>query len=107
MVSETTGMSLFFANYSFNPRIRVEPASPYPPELTAALRKEFFKGIEIFNRFKVIMDKLMAYLRQSQDRYEENANRRRADASQYHMGDLVMLHTGNLKTGRPTQQLTL
>jgi hypothetical protein len=84
----------------------VEPASPCPPELTAAQRKEFFKGVEIANRFKAILDKLMAYSRQSQDRYEENANRHRTDAPQYHVDDLVMLHTGNLKTGRPTQKLT-
>jgi transposase InsO family protein len=103
--SETTGMSPFFANYGFNPRMGVEPASPCSPELTAAQRAEFFKGVEIANRFKAILDKLTAFSRQSQDRYEENANRRRTDAPQYHTNDLVMLHTGNLKTGRPTEKL--
>ena len=80
IVSETKGMSPFFTNYGFNPHMGVEPASPCPPELTAAQRKEFFKRVEIANRFKVVLDKLIAYSHQSQDRYEANANRRRADA---------------------------
>ncbi len=35
-VSETTGVSPFFANYGFNPRMGVEPAKPCPPELSNA-----------------------------------------------------------------------
>ena len=29
-VNETTGMSPFFANYGFNPRLGIEPPGPHP-----------------------------------------------------------------------------
>jgi hypothetical protein len=63
VVLETIGMSPFFTNYGFNPCMGVGPASPYPPELTVAPSKEFFQEVEIVNRFKTILDKLMAYSR--------------------------------------------
>lgn len=104
-VSETTGVSPFFANYGFNPRMGVEPASPPNPKLTEAQRREFFKATEITARFKAVLDHVTALSRQSQDRYEANANRSRVDSHKYKENDLVMLDTRNLKTGRPTEKL--
>jgi transposase InsO family protein len=105
-VSETTGVSPFFANYGFNPRMGVEPAKPCPPELSDAQKREFFKASEIAARFKAVVDQVRALSRQSQDRYETGANRRRTDAPKYKEKDLVMLDTRNLTTGRPTAKLT-
>jgi len=103
--SETTGVSPFFANYGFHPRMGVEPAQPCPPEITEAQRREFFRASEIANRFKAILDTATALSKQAQDRYEEGANRRRRDAPVYRVGDWVMLNMKHYKTGRPVQKL--
>jgi hypothetical protein len=103
--SETTGVSPFFANYGFHPRMGVEPAQPCPPNITEAQRREFFRASEIAERFKAILEKATALSKQAQDRYEEGANRRRSDAPIYHVDDWVMLNMKNYKTGRPTQKL--
>jgi hypothetical protein len=105
LVSESTGVSPFFANYGFHPRMGVEPARPYPPNITDAQRREIFRAREIAERFKTVLDYVTALAKQSQDRYEESANRRRRDAPAYKVGDKVMLDTRNCKTGRPSQKL--
>jgi len=104
-VSETTSVSPFFANYGFHPRIGVEPAKPCPPHLTEAQRREFFRASEIANRFRAVLDQVIALSKQAQDRYEANANRYRSDAPVYCVGDRVMLNMRNYKTGRPTAKL--
>jgi transposase InsO family protein len=103
--SETTGVSPFYANYGFHPRMGVEPAKPCPPNLTEAQRREFFRASEIANRFKAVWDYVTALSKQAQDRYEEAANRNRNDAPVYQVGDYVMLNMRNYKTGRPSKKL--
>jgi hypothetical protein len=103
--SETTGVSPFFANYGFHPRMGVEPSGPCPPQLTEAQRREFFRVSEIANRFQAVLDYVVALAKQSQDRYEEGANRRRNDAPAYKEKDWVMLAMKNYKTGRPAAKL--
>lgn len=105
MVSETTGVSPFFANYGFNPRMGVEPTKPCPPNISDAQRREFFRASEIADRFKAIIDMATALARQAQHRYEENANRHRDDAPKYRVGDKVFLDMQNYKTGRPMAKL--
>jgi hypothetical protein len=105
-VSETIGASPFFANYGFNPRMGIEPQPPCPPEVSEAQKREFFKATEIANRFKAVLDVVMALSRQAQDRYEANANAYREDAPAYRVGDSVMLDTKNMATGRPAAKLT-
>jgi hypothetical protein len=55
VVSETTGVSPFFANYGFNPRLGVEPSSPYPPNLTVTQKTQFYKANIVANRFEQII----------------------------------------------------
>jgi hypothetical protein len=104
-VSETTGVSPFFANYGFNPRMGIEPARPLPPQATEAERREFFRASEIAARFKAVLEHVTILSKQAQDRYEEQANRRRSDAPLYKVHDLVMLDMENYKTGRPAKKL--
>lgn len=104
-VSSTTGVSPFFANYGFHPRMGIEPQTPPGPKLSDAQRKEFFKANEIANRFKAILDQVTALSKNAQDRYERNANVHRSDAPKYHVGDEVMISTENWKTGRPVRKL--
>jgi Integrase zinc binding domain/Integrase core domain len=105
-VSSTTGVSPFFANYGFHPRMGVEPANPCPPQLSRAQREEFFKAQEIANRFKAILDQVTALSKQAQDRYEANANKRRSDAPKYQVGDEVMVSTEHMVLGRPVPKLS-
>ena len=40
-VNETTGISPFFANYGFNPRLGIEPPQPRPPNLSEHMKNEY------------------------------------------------------------------
>ena len=63
--SETTGVSPFFANYGFHPRMGVEPSQPLPPQISEAQKREFFRASEIAARFKAVIDKVAALARQA------------------------------------------
>ncbi|KAI0990978.1 hypothetical protein K3495_g17209, partial [Podosphaera aphanis] len=58
VVSETTGVSPFFANYGFNPRLGTEPSDPCPPNLTLAKRQQFYKANAVIKRFERIIEQL-------------------------------------------------
>jgi hypothetical protein len=60
VVSETTGVSPFFANYGFNPQLGVEPSTPCSPNLTAAQRAQFYKANTVTDRFDRIVTQLKA-----------------------------------------------
>ena len=94
-ISSTTGVSPFFANYGYNPKLGIEAQIPAAPMPSEAQRKEYFKAHEIANRFKVILDHVKTLSKISQDRYEKNANLHRSDAPKYHIGDMVMISTQN------------
>lgn len=106
MTSETTGVSPFFANYGFNPRMGVEPTETLcPPGYSPEQRQEFFKAQELAVRFQTVWDQVRALSKQAQDRYEEQANRHRVDAPIYKAGDWVLLDMTHLSTGRPHEGL--
>ncbi|KAI0994504.1 hypothetical protein K3495_g13678, partial [Podosphaera aphanis] len=105
-ISSTTGISPFFANYGMHPKIEIEPQTPRPPSMTNQQRKEFFRATEIASRFKSILDQVTSLSKQSQDRYEENANIKRSDAPLYTVGDQVIVNTQNMQLGRPVSKLS-
>lgn len=43
-VSESTGVSPFFANYGFHPKLGVEARKPTPPNTSATVKKELFSA---------------------------------------------------------------
>ena len=45
VISETTGVSPFFANYGFHPKLGFEPSDSCPPTLTTTQKREFTKPI--------------------------------------------------------------
>lgn len=102
--SETSGVSLFYANYGYNPRLGTKPPDPGPPNLTDSVKKEYLRAEMIAERFDFILGKLHALTRQSQDRYENNANTRRSESPIYQPGDKVMISLKNLKTNRPKKK---
>jgi len=104
VVSETTNVSPFFANYGFHPRLGVEPSSPCPPNLSTAQKAQFYRANVVANRFERILDLLKALAKQSQQRYEDNANAHREDAPKFRVGDQVYVDTRNMKTNRPMKK---
>ena len=81
--SETTGVSPFFANYGFNPRLGVEASAPVPPDRTLAQKREFFKAEAVADRFDRILTQLKVMAEQAQTQYEANANAHQDDAPLY------------------------
>ena len=65
-VSETTGVSPFFANYGLNPWLGVEASTPYPPNLTATQKAQFYKANTVADQFDQIITQLKALAQQSQ-----------------------------------------
>jgi reverse transcriptase-like protein/integrase-like protein len=104
VISETTNVSPFFANYGFHPRLGIEPSSPCPPNLSAAQKAQFYRANVVANRFERILDLLKALAKQSQQRYEDNANAHREDAPKFRVGDQVYVDTRNMKTNRPMKK---
>jgi hypothetical protein len=103
-VNETTGISPFFANYGFNPRMGVEPPSPSPPTLSVQAKKEYLRADTIANRFERILTQLKALARITQQRQEDNANTRRDEGTLFQKGDMVMVSLENMKTNRPKKK---
>lgn len=97
--SESTGVSPFYANYGFNPRVGFEPIQP--PNAKPATR-----DAELFaQKMKDITDFLRTELISAQGRYEEQANRSRRPARRFHEGQLVWLDARNIRTLRPQKKL--
>jgi hypothetical protein len=93
--SETTGISPFFANYGFHPRMGFEP----PENLQDTPAANFT------SRLSEIHDRLREEMFYAQGKYEDSANRKRTPAPRYQVGDKVWLKTKNLKTRRPSRKL--
>jgi hypothetical protein len=104
VISETTGVSPFFANYGFNPCLGTEPSEPPHPDMSAAQKTGFYKANAVANRFEVILTQLKALAQQSIDKYEHYANLQHEDAPRYKVGQLVWLDARNLKTVRPMKK---
>jgi hypothetical protein len=98
MFSETTGLSLFFANYSFYPRLGVEPIEPV--DMPAARQASAFA-----DQISAIQDHLREQTTLAQARYEEAANRSRATTPRYDVDQMVWLSAKNLKTLCPRKKL--
>jgi hypothetical protein len=104
VTSETTGVSPFFANYGFNPRLGTEPTKPCPPNLSQTQKRQFYRANVVADRFERIITQLKALAQQSAARYEEYANVSREDAPHYQEGDEVYIDTRNMKTNRPMKK---
>jgi hypothetical protein len=76
MFSETIGLSPFFANYSFHPRLGVEPIEPV--NMPATRQASAFA-----DQISAIQDHLQEQTTLAQARYEEAVNRSRTTAPRY------------------------
>jgi len=95
----STKTSPFKANYGQDPRIRFE-----------GRKKGKYAGAEKFvEKMKEIREEAKAALRKAQEDMRKYADKKRLDADEYKVGDLVMLSTKDLKyqmVGRRTEKLT-
>jgi len=89
----------FKANYGQDPRIGFE-----------GRKKGKYAGAEKFvEKMKEIQEEAKAALRKAQEDMRKYADKKRSDADEYKVGDLVMLSTKDLKyqmVGRRTEKLT-
>lgn len=99
-VSETTGVSPFFANYGFNPRFTVKPRSDQPPRNNDELHAD--QNVELLQEIHAFCRSEMAF---AQARQTEYANKSRLPAPSFQVGDLVTLNARNIKTIRPSKKL--
>ena len=95
--SETTGMSPFFTNYRFNPRMDfLESEDGENEDLDAAA-------------FTKAMTELHEHLRSeigyAQARQQEYADEHRLPAPSFQVGDKVWLNAKNIRTRRPCRKL--
>jgi len=95
----STRMSPFKANYGLDPRMGFE-----------GRKKKKYAGAEKFvEKMKEIQEEAKAVLRKAQEDMRKYADKKRSDADEYKVGDLVMLSTKDLKyqmVGRRTEKLT-
>ena len=94
----STKMLPFKANYGQDPRMGFEMR-----------KKEKYKGAEKFvTKIKEIQEKVKAVLGKAQEEMKKFADRKRGEADEYKVEDLVMLSTKDLKyqmTGRRIEKL--
>ncbi|KAK1916915.1 hypothetical protein P3342_004470 [Pyrenophora teres f. teres] len=60
VILETTGVSLFFANYGYNPQLSIEPSKPAPLNLSMAQKQQFYRANAVADRFDRIITQLKA-----------------------------------------------
>jgi hypothetical protein len=97
-VSETTGISPFFANYGLNPKIDFELDIPVhnPKEDQACT---------LANHLSEIHDLFKSEMSFAKDRQQEYADRHWLPAPAYCPGDTVWLNARNIGTNRPSCKL--
>ena len=93
--SSSSGISPFFANKGFHPRLSVTPASEAQNQDTE----------EISGTMTKILEQLQAELQLSQEAQTHTANLHCLPSPSYQPGDLVWLNTKNIRTCQPCKKL--
>ena len=96
--SETTGISPFFADSGFHPRMGFEPPveGGGPPTIEAN---------DFADHMKKILEHCQDEMSYAQAKYAEHADNHREPAPNYQPGDMVFLDSRNLRTQRPSRKL--
>ena len=103
--SESTGLSPFFANYGYHPRLGVEPLDGPMPPLPIQQQKEYLRGEAIAEKFDRITKQLRTAMADAQEKQAFYANQKRVEAPPYEVGDKVFITTKNLRSDRPSKKL--
>lgn len=105
-VSETTGITPFYASTGRHPRFGVEPTISLPPPPS-----DHMKALDsaAADHFAEQMEQLTQHLQEqitfAQARYARNADASRNPSPAYKVGDEVWLSTKNIRTTRPAKKL--
>jgi hypothetical protein len=97
-VSETTGISPFFANYGLNPKMDFEP------DIRVDNPKED-QAHTLADHLSELHDLIKSEMAFTQDRQQEYADRHQLPAPAYRPGDTVWLNARNIHTNRPSRKL--
>jgi transposase InsO family protein len=100
-VNESIGMSPFFANRGYHPRMGTEPPGTYD----IATHREIERADEIIQRTEKIREWLQDELTWAQEAYTRYANVHRQPHPEYRIGDLVYVDARNFSTSQPSQSL--
>lgn len=103
-VADVIGLTPFFANKGFHPRMSFSPPDTLEPTATARARTQQAKANNIANRMMEVLDFMRDPAAKSRERMANQANRKRSDVT-YEVGDLVFLSSKNIKTERPSKEL--
>lgn len=99
-VSDSTGLSPFFANYGTHPTAQFDLDSPDSDPMQVNR-----DATTMAKTMKEIFDFLRAEMTRSQFIQEESANRSREPTPAFAVGDEVWLDTRNIRTERPSRKL--
>lgn len=96
----STGMSPFYANYGFHPRLEASEILPSTNTPAIASAQEFLKGL------RKTQKEAQEAIVKAVGTHKVNYDKRRKDAPPYKEGDKVFLSAENIKTTRPTKKLS-
>ncbi|KAJ6436324.1 mRNA 3 end-processing YTH1 [Purpureocillium lavendulum] len=104
-VNDSTGMSPFFANTGYHPRMSFGPPRPLPRATSKDLAGRSNQGNGFAAKMQEITDLLRTNLTPAQASQEQFANANRSPAPAYRVGDKVLLSTRNIHSARPIPKL--
>lgn len=105
VINDSTGVSPFFANAGFHPRMSFGPPRAMPHEAPENLKEHCHEGNEFAAKMQEITNLLRTNLLSAQASQERLANANRSPAPAYRVGDMVFLSTRNIKSARPIAKL--
>ncbi|KAM4064033.1 reverse transcriptase (RNA-dependent DNA polymerase) [Hirsutella rhossiliensis] len=105
VVNDSTGMSPFFANTGYHPRMSFGPPRPIPRAAPKDLAERGSEGNSFAIKMQEITDLLRTNLASAQASQEQFANANRTPAPAYRVGDMVLLSTRNIRSARPIPKL--
>lgn len=104
-VTASTGVTPFYATKGYHPRSGIEPPTLTPRQGWKAAR-DGRAADALLQRISDVKQFLHWNLTWSQAKMEEQANRVRLPAPEYHEGDLVMLDARNIRTRQHSKGLS-
>lgn len=103
-VSASTGVTPFFSNKGYHPRMSFDP-QPVVPRVSGPAKKSRQRADDIATKMIAVWEHLRENTALAQLRMEEFANRKRSYSPNYQVGNKVYLSTKNIKTVRPSKKL--
>lgn len=103
-VNSSTGMTPFFANHAYHPRLSFGPPLPILPGASEHLKAQNQIGLDFVAKMEEILGILRTNMISAQASQEQFANLKRTPTPAYRVGDEVLLSTKNLKLSRPTRK---